>query len=239
MNRNIRHTVLFPMLGALAIGAAWAHGDDMFQTMDSNHDGRISAQEHAAGAQAMFTRVDANHDGAVDAQEMAAGHAMMRGDHDRDDHDMHGMHAAMMARMDSNHDGVLTAAEHAAAAKAMFDRMDANHDGKVTTAEMEAGHAAMAHEMGEHDDAQAMDGHAMAGHEGQDMGGMKMDADDKAGMSRMDEHMRAMDTNHDGRITAAEHAAAAQAMFARMDADHDGYLSRAEVDAGHAKVKTP
>src|SRR6478672_8269679 len=134
MNRNVRHTVLFSMLGALAMGAAWAH-DDMFQAMDSNHDGRISAQEHAAGAQAMFTRADANHDGAIDAQEMAASHAWMRGDHDRDERGMRGgMEARMMARMDSNHDGVLTAAENAAASRAMFERMDANHDGKVTTA---------------------------------------------------------------------------------------------------------
>jgi Ca2+-binding EF-hand superfamily protein len=48
-----------------------------------------------------------------------------------------------------------------------------------------------------------------------------------------------MDTNHDGRITVAEHAAAAQAMFVRMDTDHDGYLSRAEVEAGHGMRKSP
>jgi len=236
MNRNARHTVLFSMLGALAIGAAWAH-DDMFQSMDSNHDGRISAQEHATGAQAMFTRADANHDGAIDAQEMAAGRAWMRGDHDRGMHG--GMLAGMMAHMDSNHDGVVTAAENAAASQAMFDRMDANHDGKVTTAEMQAGHAAMGREMEEHEAAgQAMGGHAMPGANAHDMEGMKMDG--KAGMSRMGDHLRAMDTNHDGRITAAEHAAAAQAMFARMDADHDGYLSKAEVEAGHAMMrKTP
>ena len=176
-----------------------------------------------------------DHDpvGAVDAQEMAAGHAMMHGDHDRDDHGMGaGMHAGMMARMDASHDGVLTAAEHATAAKAMFERMDANHDGKVTTAEMQAGHAAMSHEMGEHDGA-------MGEHDAHGMGGMPMAAGDQAGMSRRGEHMRAMDTNHDGRITAAEHAAAAQAMFARMDANHDGYLSRAEVKAGHGMGKTP
>ena len=79
----------------------------------------------------------------------------------------------------------------------------------------------------------------MAGHDLHGMAGMKMDADDNAGMSRMGEHMRAMDTNHDGRITAAEHAVAAQAMFARMDANHDGYLSRAEIEAGHGMRKAP
>jgi len=235
MNHNVRHTVLFSMLGALAIGAAWAH-DDMFQSMDSNHDGRISAQEHATGAQAMFTRADANHDGAIDAQEMAAGRAWMRGDHDRDRGMRGGMLARMMAHMDSNHDGVVTAAENAAASQAMFDRMDANHDGKVTTAEMQAGHAAMGREMEEHEGAgHEMGEHAMPGGDAHDMASMKMG--DQAGMGRMGEHLRAMDTNHDGRITAAEHAAAAQAMFTRMDTDHDGYLSKAEVEAGHAMMR--
>ncbi|WP_166212614.1 hypothetical protein [Cognatiluteimonas telluris] len=41
-----------------------------------------------------------------------------------------------------------------------------------------------------------------------------------------------VDGNHDGRISAAEHAAYAQALFARMDADHDGMVSQAELDAG-------
>ena len=42
-----------------------------------------------------------------------------------------------------------------------------------------------------------------------------------------------MDSNGDGMISAAEHAAGAQAMFARMDTDHDGNVSAAEMDAGH------
>ena len=90
MNRKIRHTILFSMLGGLALSAAaWAQGDmhpggmhpgdmhpgagEMFERMDANHDGRISAQEHATGAQAMFARMDANHDGVLDAAEMHAG----------------------------------------------------------------------------------------------------------------------------------------------------------------------
>jgi len=47
-----------------------------------------------------------------------------------------------------------------------------------------------------------------------------------------------MDANHDGTITAAEHAAAAQAMFARMDSNHDGFISKAEMEAGHTMPKS-
>lgn len=221
MNRNIRHTILFSMLGGLVLSAsAWGQGDEMFEQMDSNHDGRISAQEHTVGAQAMFVRVDTNHDAKLSDEEMAAGHkAMMHGDHDKDHR---GMHADMMARMDSNHDGVLTTVENAAAAQAMFDRMDSNHDGKVTTAEIEAGHKAMRGDHDSDDDAMTSGGnHDMHGrgemHEG--MGGM-------------------MDANHDGTITATEHAAAARAMFARMDSNHDGFISKAEMEAGHTAPKS-
>ena len=48
---------------------------------------------------------------------------------------------------------------------------------------------------------------------------------------------RTMDSNGDGMISAAEHAAGARMMFEQMDADHDGSVSAAEMDAGHARMK--
>jgi Ca2+-binding EF-hand superfamily protein len=47
---------------------------------------------------------------------------------------------------------------------------------------------------------------------------------------------RTMDSNGDGMISAAEHAAGVQKMFEQMDADHDGNVTAAEMDAGHAKM---
>ena len=46
-----------------------------------------------------------------------------------------------------------------------------------------------------------------------------------------------MDTNHDGKISAAEHTAAAQEMFNRMDSDHDGKVTAAEAEAGHDRLE--
>src|SRR6476660_5143993 len=46
-----------------------------------------------------------------------------------------------------------------------------------------------------------------------------------------------MDTNHDGKISAAEHTAAAQEMFNRMDSDHDGKVTAAECEAGHDRLE--
>jgi hypothetical protein len=89
MNRDIRYASLLSLLAALALSpAAFALHADLMGRMDGNGDGRISAEEHAAGAQAMFAAADADHDGYVTAAEMKAGHAAMdeHGDkHDRGD----------------------------------------------------------------------------------------------------------------------------------------------------------
>jgi Ca2+-binding EF-hand superfamily protein len=44
--------------------------------------------------------------------------------------------------------------------------------------------------------------------------------------------MSAVDTNHDGMISSAEHAAHAKAMFDKMDTNHDGMVNKAEMEAG-------
>ena len=45
-----------------------------------------------------------------------------------------------------------------------------------------------------------------------------------------------MDTNRDGRVSAAEHTAATQKMFAKMDRDGDGKVTAAEMDAAHEAI---
>ena len=45
-----------------------------------------------------------------------------------------------------------------------------------------------------------------------------------------------VDANRDGRISAAEHAAAARKMFRAMDANRDGKVTAAEMDAAYTKV---
>jgi len=47
--------------------------------------------------------------------------------------------------------------------------------------------------------------------------------------------VRKFDSDGDGVLKRDEYAAAAQAMFDKMDTDHDGYLTRAELKAGHDK----
>ena len=42
-----------------------------------------------------------------------------------------------------------------------------------------------------------------------------------------------MDTNKDGKVSKAEHAAMADQMFDQADANHDGMLTQEEMDAAH------
>ena len=53
-----------------------------------------------------------------------------------------------------------------------------------------------------------------------------------------DDKFKLMDTNGDGKISRAEHAAGAQAMFGKMDANADGMVSADEMAAAHGERKS-
>ena len=50
------------------------------------------------------------------------------------------------------------------------------------------------------------------------------------------EKIKVVDTNGDGMLTADEHAVGSKRMFDKMDTDKDGFVSKAELEAGHAKM---
>lgn len=50
------------------------------------------------------------------------------------------------------------------------------------------------------------------------------------------EKIKTMDTNGDGRLSAAEHEAGAREMFKKMDANKDGTVTAAEMDASHKRM---
>jgi Ca2+-binding EF-hand superfamily protein len=161
--RTVNRLVLGFVISAGLFHAGYAHSHGgaagMFQQMDTNGDGKISPEEHAAGAKKMFDMMDTNGDGKVTADEMTAAHEKMmaKAGDEKDKDAKHesakhedAKHEEMSAAdkikvVDTNGDGVLTADEHAAGAKMMFDKMDTNHDGFLSKAELAAGHAKMMH----------------------------------------------------------------------------------------------
>jgi Ca2+-binding EF-hand superfamily protein len=52
-----------------------------------------------------------------------------------------------------------------------------------------------------------------------------------------DNHMKMMDSNGDGKVTATEHADGCKQMFTKMDANSDGRVTAAEMDAAHPTMK--
>lgn len=111
-------------------------------------------------------------------------------------------------QMDADGNGKVTDREHLTAARRMFEAMDADRDGRVNAAEMDAAQAAVTG---------------------------KPQSAKPASMSAADK-IKAIDSDGDGVLTEAEHAAGAKKMFAAMDSNHDGVLSQREMAAGHARL---
>jgi hypothetical protein len=135
------------MLGALTLASLSfaaesksATADAEFIKMDTNKDGKVSANEHAGGAKQMFDTMDGNKDGKVTAAEMEAAHQRVTG-RKATKSDMTA--ADKIKVVDTDGDGVLTAEEHAVGSRAMFEKMDTDKDGFLTKDELAAGHARM------------------------------------------------------------------------------------------------
>jgi Ca2+-binding EF-hand superfamily protein len=94
-----------------------APGAQSLDSLDANHDGKISRAEWKGN-----DILDTNGDGAISGDEMKPSSAPAPAEESP---------AATFAQFDADHDGRLTRKEWPAAA-ADFDRMDHNHDGVVS-----------------------------------------------------------------------------------------------------------
>jgi Ca2+-binding EF-hand superfamily protein len=66
------------------------------------------------------------------------------------------------------------------------------------------------------------------------VGGLSLAAISPLFAGDAEDMFKRMDTNADGKVTAAEHAQFAETMFKQSDADRDGKVSEAECDAAQA-----
>ena len=110
----------------------------------------------------------------------------------------------MMSRYDTDGDGKISLAEYEAAREKMFSRMDADNDGAISFAEIDAMEQRM----------ESM---------GNGRGGDRMKA-------RMDQ-LKAADANGDQSISSDEFKAAADAEFKALDTNGDGFIDAAEAAA--------
>ena len=144
-------TAMTAFLGLAGARVAFADNEaDMFKKMDTDGDGKISADEFAAAGKEKFTKMDTNGDGKLSADELKAGfekHEKMMG---KSAGPYKGeVVGEKLKMMDTNNDGYISEDEFMAAQKTMFDKLDTNHDGYIEKSEFKAGHEKMKAKMQE------------------------------------------------------------------------------------------
>lgn len=108
---------------------------------DANNDGNITRDEFLARPIQMFDRLDANHDGVISAAERPQ--RPERGDDDgprrgRGADDGPGHDRGDRPNPDADGNGTISRAEFTAMGAGMFAHLDANNDGRVTREEAQA-----------------------------------------------------------------------------------------------------
>ena len=130
---HLRNAVTAFAVLALASGAALANdnrGGRMFDRVDADKDGRISAAEARAFGDQRFQKMDVDGSGTVTLAEMEA--AVRKRQSQR--------LAKRFENLDVNGDGVVVRAEFDEIGAKRFARMDRNSDGAVTRDEARKAH---------------------------------------------------------------------------------------------------
>ena len=117
---------------ALAAPDGPARGERMFERLDANKDGVLTADELGARVERLM-EADANKDGKLTKAEIRDFHEARMAEHEK------------RRFPDENGDGVVSRSEWSKSRDAAFDELDANKDGKLTREELEAAHGMHRH----------------------------------------------------------------------------------------------
>lgn len=142
-------------------------------------------------------------------------------------------------RLDANGDGVIDRQEAAASPRlaARFDELDKNKDGKLSGDELpQWRHGSRGHGGG----SEGRHGSRHGGGRGGLLAAMDTDKDGRVSAAEYRAYFDKLDVNKDGYIDRADREARAKqrydAWFAAADTDKDGKLSKAELEAARAKM---
>lgn len=219
----------------------------LLNALDTNHDGKISAEEIAAAPHSLLV-LDINQDGAITADELQPPpEAAIAGPDDL---------AHQFMAFDRNGDGVLTRDELPERLQSLFARADTNHDGKLTPAELRALAARQTLPTGSMQNQSNRDPIFIAldtDHDGtisaveiaasgKTLLTLDKDADGELSAVEMrppqatpaeqaDHFLGENDTDKDGKLSKAETPVRMQAQFDAIDKNHDSFLDRDELIA--------
>jgi len=110
-------------------------------TRDVEGNGHLTATAHQAAAAKRFEVIDSNKDGKVTADEIGAS----RGAESIEWAGTMLSSREKIAQLDSNRDGALTPKEYADSSQRVFNRLDVDSDGVLSDAEMLSAHRSSRH----------------------------------------------------------------------------------------------
>ena len=253
-NCNITKILIFSsslMAGSILAAQAPPQPRPVFEALDLNHDGTLSAAEIAA-ASASLRKLDLDGDGQLTSLEFLPRPV------DSSAVDAESLVKRLMA-FDRNGDGVLTSDELPERMQSLMAKADANHDGKLTPDEIRAYAKAQTGPLGRvqsgaqvtrmdpilnaldanHDGILSADEIANApaalltldlNHDGQltpDETRIRPTTPADRAAHLLDE----WDTNKDGKLSKAEAPDRIQAQFDQIDTNKDGFLDVGELTA--------
>lgn len=250
MNRTrVTLSLLFLVSPALAQGPSAPPPRPALLALDTNHDGKLSAEEIAVASTSLLT-LDLDHDGQLTSLEYLPSPADPNAN--KPDETVQRLMA-----LDRNGDGVLSRDEVPERLQGLFTRADVNHDGKLSSEEIRASAAGQTGPKGrvQHSgNATRMDPVLDAidtDHDGilsaqeilaAPVSLKSLDKDGDGELSSAELRPKQMtpvdrakhmldewDTNKDGKITKAEAPDRMQQQFENIDTNHDGFLTEDEL----------